>query len=135
MNQESREERYLRILTSGVQSELDYEDAKYLIDKGYADGKYSISKGHDSYGKVCKVAWVGVTSEGLDLADELRARTDHYKPPTVNGYESNECTNTNPKIINQNISPLISIAIGVAILVLFGMVAHIFNKEFGVNLM
>lgn len=72
MNQESREERYLRILTSGVQSESDYEDAKYLIDKGYGDGKYSTSKGRDSYGDVNNLVWIGYTSNGLDFIDHLK---------------------------------------------------------------
>lgn len=93
MNQENRDDRYLRILTSGVQSESDYEDAKYLIDKGYGDGKYRVSKGRDSYGKVSGVVWTGYTSNGLDFIDELRARADGNNPQELTNANSDTESN------------------------------------------
>lgn len=76
---ETRNEQYLRILTSGVSDESDYEAVKYLKDKGYTDSPVRISKDRDSYGKVTNIVWQGANSNGLDFIDELRAKQKETK--------------------------------------------------------
>ena len=81
--EETRHEQNLRILTSGVSGEADYETVKYLKDKGYTDSPVRISKGRDSYGKVINVIWQGANSNGLDFIDELRAKQKKAKASNI----------------------------------------------------
>jgi len=78
-DKETRHEQYLRILTSGITGETDYEAVKYLKDKGYTDSPVRISKGRDSYGKIINVIWQGANSHGLDYIDELKAEVAQVK--------------------------------------------------------
>jgi len=125
MTVETRQERYLRILEKGVTGENDYEDSKYLIDKGYLDGKYLLSKRHDSYGKVINVIAIGKTSNGIDFIDELRekikASTSEPKENTLYKHTSKPTDSECSKSAESKIS-LYRIAEGVIIgvLVVFG---------------
>lgn len=65
---------YIRILTNGPQSELDYEFARELIDSNYAKGKYQVSKLHSSYDKVTNLIWIGVNTNGRLFLDELNSQ-------------------------------------------------------------
>jgi len=115
MNKESREQRYLRILTFGVQSELDYEDAKYLIDKGYGNGKYSSSRSPDSYGKVNKVAWVGYTSNGLDFIDRLKEAIKSNHSQVIGNTKSD----IQPNAVSNNVTKWHETSLGKIILGVF----------------
>lgn len=72
MTEETRHDRYHRILQHGVNGKEDHEDARYLIDKGYLDGKYQLSYMRDSYGKVHALVSRGPTADGFDYIDELK---------------------------------------------------------------
>ena len=134
MTVETRQERYLRILENGITGENDYEDSKYLIDKGYLDGKYLLSKRHDSYGKVINVIVIGKTSNGVDFVDELREqiknRTSEPKEDTLYKHISTPTDSECSKSAESKIS-LYRIAEGVivGVLVLFGgwIISHYFN--------
>lgn len=136
MTVETRQERYLRILEKGVTGENDYEDSKYLIDKGYLDGKYLLSKRHDSYGKVINVIVIGKTANGIDFIDELRekikASTSEPKENTLYKHTSKPTDSEYSKSAESKIS-LYRIAEGVIIgvLVIFGgwIISHYLNIQ------
>lgn len=89
---ENRNEQHLRILTSGVRDEFDYEAVKYLKDKGYTDSAILKSTRGDSYGKVFSVCWLGPSSKGLDRIDELKTRinANEYIPQKIERHNTFE---------------------------------------------
>lgn len=95
---ESREKQYLRILTSGVSGESDYEAASYLKEKGYTDCKIEISKARESYGKIINIIGFVPTPLGFAYIEELRARIKMDDAQELGNPRSNRKTNT---IVNQ----------------------------------
>ena len=64
MNDETREEQYLRILTSGIRDESDYEAAKYMKGKVYADCDILFSNMAGSMGDIIHMVYIKTTPEG-----------------------------------------------------------------------
>ncbi|MCK5191868.1 MAG: hypothetical protein KAR12_17655 [Methylococcales bacterium] len=134
--EKNRNEQYLRILTSGISGESDYEAVKYLKDKGYTDSPVRISRGRGSYGKVINVVWQGANSHGLDFIDELRARTNHDNSKLDHEKQSNNASNGEIKKLPQKPtkSSWVTIAEGVAIIVIGAMIFFLLHKYLGISL-
>lgn len=69
-----REKIHLRLLREGNPQKDEYEEVRYLKDKGLADAGYRVSKGRDTYGEILDVYWRGPTAEGMDYLEQLEAK-------------------------------------------------------------
>jgi len=73
---ESREEQYLRILTSGPKGKEDYDALRYLKEKGFTDSPIQISRMSDSFNQVRDVVWIGPNANGIDKIEELKTNIE-----------------------------------------------------------
>ncbi len=71
---ESRNELYLRILTSGPKGKEDYDAVRYLKEKGFTDSPFRISRARDSFNQVLDVVWLGPNANGIDKIEELETK-------------------------------------------------------------
>jgi hypothetical protein len=79
MEEESRDEKLLRVLSSGASGQEDWEIAKYLIEKKYSNGDVLLSKMASSSGEILSVVLQKPTAKGSDFIEELRTRTQDTK--------------------------------------------------------
>lgn len=121
MIEESRYKRYLRILENGVKGESDYEDAKYLIDKGYLSGEY-LKDYTEASDTIYSVVSNGLTAAGLDYLEELRVR----------------CNPDQRKFLGSLMTSISSNLVGIFYTVLGGLVLaavlFLINEHFGIQL-
>jgi len=73
---ETREQQQLRILTNGPDGKEDWEETRYLKEKGFVDAAILIGKGTSTNGKVISLVFKRTTAPGRDYADALRARAN-----------------------------------------------------------
>ena len=93
MDNETKEEQYLRILTSGINGESDYEAAKYLNDKGYIECEFRTSRGRDDYSKIVNAVCFRTTADGFDFMDLLREKQIEYMNQKVTHKATNNGNN------------------------------------------
>lgn len=74
MEEESRDEKLLRVLSSGISGKGDWVIAKYLIDMKYANGNALLSNMESSVGEILDIFLQGPTAEGRDFIEGLRIR-------------------------------------------------------------
>ena len=72
-NKESREQQYLRILTSGPKGNEDFDAVRYLKEKGYTNSPIQISRMRDTFNEVLDIVWRGPNASGRDKIEELKA--------------------------------------------------------------
>jgi hypothetical protein len=133
MKRETRDQQYLRILVQGPSGKEDFEAVRYLKEKGYTDSPVRLSNMLGTYNQVAEVVWLGPTANGLDFIDALRARTQ--QPEAVYHQNPDEYPHQKPGRTRKPLeSPWIQIAVGVAVLVLFGIVSHFFDLGLGIRL-
>lgn len=130
---ESRQQQYLRILESGPSGEADFEAVKYLVDKGYTDSKVQLSYDKASYLKPINVVWAGPNASGLDYMDELMAGAAIINSEVLDDHKAKKKPKQKPPVNNDN-RPLIVIATGLAVLILFEVIRHLLSSRFGVNI-
>lgn len=133
---ETRDEQYLRILTSGIHGESDYEAVKYLKDKGYTDSPIRLSKNRETHGKVINVVWSGPNSNGIDFIDKLRDRIESDNSNFNQNNKTDDSANNPVKQSHQESfkSSWVTIAEGVAIIVVAAMVFYLIHNHFGISL-
>ena len=128
------EERLARLLSQRIVDAADYEAARYLIDKGYAEGSYQISKRVERYGQVRSAVLFGPTAAGVDFSEALRAKAEN--PQLEHQQKSYKDADGAEKRLAQDApkSSWITIAEGVAVLVLTAMVLYLIADHFGISL-
>jgi hypothetical protein len=144
---ETRRQQQIRILTVGPRDANDWEEIKYLKDKGLARASIVLDPRLDKRGKILHLVWDGVTAHGRDFAEALLAQTNAEEgidyidgSSCANAQESktdsdkqpNGSTEQNGYKIHE--SPFVQLLLAVLAPVIVGAIFWLINVHLGISL-
>jgi len=131
LTSEQRDEEILRVLTSGPESEDDYEIVGYLVEKNLTGSKVQISSMRKNHGEVIAVAWRGPNAAGKDLIHELRTRAELQQSEALRKQQADDKARKYRWIIPKKGSPLVVLFWAVAAALITTAIIHIATTHLG----